>query len=85
LQSGTAYNYFEVAKLWFERGSYKKAINELKTALKLSPDFYEAKLLLGMCYEATFKYNEAKKIYKELLKKGHNHQIEERLKKIEKL
>lgn len=84
LQSGTAYNYFEVAKLWFERGSYKKAINELKTALKLSPDFYEAKLLLGMCYEATFKYNEAKKIYKELLKKGHNHQIEERLKEIEK-
>lgn len=85
-QSGTPYNYLEVAKLWFERGSYKKAKAELEQALKLDPNFYEGKLLLGMCYEAMFKYDKAKKIYKELLKKNpHNHLLEEKLKNFPKI
>jgi tetratricopeptide (TPR) repeat protein len=67
--AGNCFIYFQVAQLWSDRGSYDKAINELKQALKLNPDFLEGKAFLAANYEARGEYQKAMREYEEILKK----------------
>jgi tetratricopeptide (TPR) repeat protein len=62
--------YYELATLYIQKEQYDKAIEEAKTAVKLSPQNSWYKALLAVLYKQTNNPNDAILVYKELTKEN---------------
>ena len=72
LNPKSAVTYYELASYYIQFEQYTKAIDYAKKAVKLQPDNYWYKNLLGVLYKQTKQINKAIDVYKELTKLNPN-------------
>ncbi len=58
-------DHFDVAMEWMEQGSYEKAEESLKNAIRCNPNFIYAYVTLAEVYGRLKKYHDAVRILKE--------------------
>lgn len=60
-------SYSDLATIYAKRGDAEFAIDQLKSVLSVKPDSYDAKLKIADIYSDSGKYNQAIKVYSELV------------------
>ena len=69
----TADDYYDVAVLYMEFGRYQSAIDNLNTAMGITPNFPDALNTLGVCYTKQEEYEKSIEFYNKALEQQANH------------
>ena len=69
----TADDYYDVAVLYMEFGRYQSAIDNLNTAMSITPNFPDALNTLGVCYTKQEEYEKSIEFYNKALEQQANH------------
>jgi tetratricopeptide (TPR) repeat protein len=69
----TADDYYDVAVLYMEFGRYQSAIDNLNTAMNITPNFPDALNTLGVCYTKQEEYETSIEFYNKALEQQSNH------------
>ena len=69
----TADDYYDVAVLYMEFGRYQSAIDNLNTAMGITPNFPDALNTLGVCYTKQEEYEKSIEFYDKALEQQSNH------------
>ena len=69
----TADDYYDVAVLYMEFGRYQSAIDNLNTAMSITPNFPDALNTLGVCYTKQEEYEKSIEFYNQALNQQANH------------
>lgn len=69
LDKGDYKSYYELGRILDETNKKETAIVMFNKAIKIKPDFYEAREALGICYTSQGKFKEAINVYKKALEK----------------
>ena len=69
----TADDYYDVAVLYMEFGRYQSAVDNLNTAIGITPNFPDALNTLGVCYTKQEEYEKSIEFYNKALEQQKNH------------
>jgi tetratricopeptide (TPR) repeat protein len=60
--------HYNLALLYNDRKQYRKAVLELKKALRINPNYLFARINLGVLYEDQKRWEEARREYRKILR-----------------
>jgi tetratricopeptide (TPR) repeat protein len=67
-QEATRLHYSMGANIFFKKGMYEKAVEELKTTIAMAPDFEPAYNLLGKSYAILNNYDQAEINFRQVIR-----------------